>query len=84
MSNIAGQDPHAHGDDPKTAVAEVRSWLATASLRKGIPGGAAIWEHYVRFLGDLPAIFKRESLEESEVKFVDYTHIVSDWLEANA
>jgi hypothetical protein len=83
MSDIAGQDPHAHNDDPKTAVKELRKWLATNSPGNKIPGSVAIWNRYQRFSRQLPAILRGSNLPKNEVPFVEYTYMISDWLKDN-
>ena len=54
LSDIAGQDIQFHNNDPRVAVDKVRSWLNSKSGRTTIPGGSAIWNHYV-FIPKRPA-----------------------------
>ena len=49
ISDISGQDIHAHGGDPEQAIREVRNWLAVASKGKVMPGGAEVVNRYRRF-----------------------------------
>ena len=42
ISDIAGQDIHTHGGQPREAIIEVRNWLAGASGRRLLPGGAEV------------------------------------------
>ena len=44
ISDIAGQDIHPHNNDVKTAIRELRTWLATASERTKLPGGKDIFD----------------------------------------
>lgn len=81
ISDIAGQDIAAHGDDPAQAIRAVREWLGAS--RTGIarpPGGAAISRRYTRFMTDLPAICTRAALESDELTFVDFADMASTWL----
>jgi len=57
ISDISGQDIHAHKGEPSRAIAEIRNWLANASKTKGLPGGAEIAGRYARFMNDLPGIW---------------------------
>jgi hypothetical protein len=50
ISDISGQDIHAHGGSHAQAIAEIRNWLAATSKRKLLPGGAEIVGRYDRFL----------------------------------
>jgi hypothetical protein len=42
ISDISGQDIHAHGGTHTQAIAKVRNWLAAASRHKALPGGAEV------------------------------------------
>ncbi len=83
ISDIAGQDIHAHGNDVKTAIGELRTWLATASKRTKLPGGKDIFERYKRFQSDLPALCEELKLEPDEVTFKDLRQIMAAWLKQN-
>ena len=84
VSDIAGQDIHSHSDDPRTAVREVSQWLRTASRRRSIPGGAAIWRRYERFLVAIPALCDELQIAQEELTFVDRSRLISEWLRVNA
>ena len=73
------QDIHAHGNDARRAVGEVRAWLRTATGRVGIPGGQEIWSRYLTFRRALPGIGRKAKLRPEEWTFVDYTHAVWEW-----
>ena len=83
ISDIAGQDIHSHDNDVKTAIRELRTWLATASKRTRLPGGKDIFDRYSRFQADLPALCAELKLEPAEVTFKDLRLIVAAWLEQN-
>jgi hypothetical protein len=71
ISDIAGQDIHAHGGRPREAIIEVRNWLAGASGRKLLPGGAEVCARYKRFQADLPALCTRLHRDPADLIFVD-------------
>lgn len=83
ISDIAGQDIHSHGADIQTAIRELRTWLATASKRKALPGGKDIHKRYKRFQADLPALCAELKLQPDEVTFKDLRQIAVDWLKQN-
>jgi hypothetical protein len=83
MSEIAGQDPHAHEDNPKKVILIVRRWLATNSPTVAIPGAETVWRRYQHFLRQLPALLRFAKLKKNEITFVEYTHFVSTWLQQN-
>jgi hypothetical protein len=81
ISDIAGQDIAAHGNDVGRAVRAVRDWLATA--KAGIsspPGYAAIQRRLDRFHGDLPDICAASDRRADERTFVEYADAASMWL----
>jgi hypothetical protein len=83
LSDVAGQDAHAHHNDPKTAVAEVRGWLRTASGQTTIPGGEEIWSRYLRFQQQLPEIGREMKVRTEEMTFTEFSHAVDGWLREN-
>lgn len=83
ISDIAGQDIHSHDADVKTAIREIRAWLATASKRKQLPGGKDIFDRYRRFQEDLPALCAELKLQANEITFKDLRQMITDWLRRN-
>lgn len=83
ISDIAGQDIRSHGNDVKTAIGEVRSWLATASKRKKLPGGKDIFDRYARFQTDVPKLCVASNLQPDEVTFNDLCQMIAAWLRLN-
>ncbi len=83
ISDIAGQDPQAHGNDPKKLVKIVRNWLRDSSGRKTVPGGVAIWRRYQTFRDELPQMCGELALSVDDLTFNDYAQMVAQWLKAN-
>ncbi|MBL9131523.1 MAG: hypothetical protein JNG86_10010 [Verrucomicrobiaceae bacterium] len=85
LSDIAGQDIRAHGNDPDMIIGVVRNWLNTHSGEKQVlPGKAALVTQYRRFQKQLPVMLKDLHLKEAEVSFVDWSKLIGIWLEAVA
>lgn len=82
ISDISGQDIHAHENDPQKVISIVRNWLRNASRRVTIPGGNVIWNHYELFRKDLPEMGKELNLSVSDLIFNDYALLVTEWLKA--
>ena len=84
LSDISGQDIKVHNNDPRMAIDKVRSWLNAGSKRKTIPGGKAIWDHYVLFQKELTPILKRAGITRSELNtpeyYRDYCNFIVEWL----
>jgi DNA-binding response OmpR family regulator len=79
LSDISGQDIHYHAGDPRVAIAEIRRWLR-ANVTRDLPGGAAIWNSYLQFRNDLPAICRTLRLHPNEATFADLVAITRVWL----
>lgn len=79
ISDIAGQDIHAHGNAPKTLITVVRDWLRALPSAHALPGGAAIYQHYLDFRQDLPDLCNTLKIQPSEITYADYVQIVSVW-----
>lgn len=63
LSDIAGQGIHLHGGDLKTAIRELRTWLATASEGTRLPGDKDIFERYRRFQEQAPPALGRSGCD---------------------
>jgi len=83
ISDIAGQDIQAHGNDPRKTVSIVRNWLRVYSP-VSIPSGSIIWSRYEAFRSGLPLLCKELSLDMKELIYNDYVTLVSEWLRRNA
>lgn len=83
ISDIAGQDPAAHGGEPARAIVAVRDWLR-GYAPAAVPGGAKIVERYAAFRGELPAICAAAELDPTALTFTDYGALVAAWLEAHS
>lgn len=86
LSDIAGQDIQFHNNDARIAMDKVRSWLNAGSGRTTIPGGKAIWDHYVLFQKELTPMLKKAGITRAELEtpayYPDYVTFVVEWLTA--
>ncbi|SCB46994.1 hypothetical protein [Rhizobium multihospitium] len=82
ISDIAGQDIHAHGGDTRRLITELATWLRTQSRDQKVPGGIAIAEEFESFNAVLPDIYAARQLHPSEVTFGDYNEVVVEYLTA--
>ena len=83
MSDIAGQDIEAHSGEVATLIRRIRDWLRAAAPDHHLPGGAAITRRFERFRAELPDLCRAASLDEAELIFSDFAHVVSEWLRQN-
>ncbi len=85
ISDIAGQDIHAHGADTAKAIKIVRDWLSNATPSSvKIPGGMLIVARYGLFRNDLPVMCQKLQLNVDELTFNNYVVQVEEWLKLNA
>jgi hypothetical protein len=82
ISDIAGQDIRAHGNDIGRAIGIVRDWLRTYS-GTSIPSGSVISNRYTSFRKKLPAMCSDLSLNTKELIYNDFVLLVSRWLRLN-
>ncbi len=80
ISDIAGQDVHAHGGAYGRLIRELAGWLRMQSKDDRVPGGAAIVAEFDAFRADLPRILAARRLDPLEVTFGDYATIVAEYL----
>lgn len=79
ISDIAGQDIKAHGNDQERLISVVRDWL-NAEGTELLPGGKSICRLYRAFTQSMPPMLERLHLHESEISFVDWSRLIRDWL----
>lgn len=82
-SDIAGQDISSHGGDPEKAIRAVRDWLRGLKPSISLPSGSKIVERYRQFQKDLPLLCQTYRLDVEELTFIDFQHIVVEWLRTN-
>lgn len=80
ISDIAGQDIHAHGGDRRTLIIELATWLRRQSRDRNVPGGVAIAAEFDAFTAVLPQILNERGLDPAEVTFGDYAAIIVEYL----
>jgi hypothetical protein len=80
ISDIAGQDIHAHHGKTETLIAEFSQWLRAEFKDHRVPGGAAVVREFNRFQKDFPGILKGLRLKRAEVSFQDFRKIAEKWI----
>jgi hypothetical protein len=80
MSDIAGQDIHAHGGTTQGVIAEVSSWLRDEMHGRLVPGGKAIAREFEAFQNDLPKICAEMQIDPAELTFQDYRKMAVAWI----
>ena len=83
ISDIAGQDIHAHGGEVNALIGEVATWLREEVRDPQVPGGRAIAADYDRFRRLIPDICAMRRLEPEEITFNDYRVMAAEWIVAD-
>jgi hypothetical protein len=84
-SDIAGQDIHAHGGRPHTAIEIIRNWLSTSPVARGavIPSGSVIASRYRAYRVALPGGCATLQLNPRRLTFGDDVTLIAGWLKEN-
>jgi hypothetical protein len=80
ISDISGQDIHAHDDKIETLIEQLAAWLRTQSRDSKVPGGRMIAHEFEQFLQALPSICGQRDLHPDELTFGDYVELVAEYL----
>jgi hypothetical protein len=80
ISDISGQDIHAHEGQLRRLIVEIASWLRTQSRDPSVPGGRKIAQEFAVFRRRMPAICADRNLEQDELTFGDYADIVAEYV----
>jgi hypothetical protein len=79
ISDLGGQDIQRHNDTVEGMITSVRHWLGHRTKRK-LPGGTYILGQYQQFLEVLPEMCAELKQTTEELTFLDYTSLVSNWI----
>lgn len=80
ISDLAGQDPLDHGNDPSRAIKQVRDWLRTESGKSDIAAARNIVESYDEFRLKLPSIAGELGHDPDDLLFADFCDMIDKWL----
>lgn len=84
ISDIAGQDIHAHGGNTANLIGELASWLRAESHDPAVPGGKIIAAEFWAFQDALPDLCGELRLELEEMTFQDYRQLATGWIQERA
>lgn len=82
MSDIAGQDIEAHGNDVTTLIGKVRLFLNAAKRGQPLPSGLMLAADYAEFGAALPALCADLDVDPANLAFKDFVWIAAKWVEA--
>ena len=81
ISDVAGQDIHAHNGKPAVAASVVATWLRQHSKYASIPGGTRIAQEFDAFMAVLPAFLDDRQLTMDEMTFGDFADITRAYVD---
>ncbi len=84
ISDIAGQDIHAHEGKVEQLIEEIATWFRDEAGDARVPGGRAIVAEFKRFQADLPDILELRRLEPQELTFKDFHTLAANWIVAES
>ncbi|MDP3738133.1 MAG: hypothetical protein Q8R02_12130 [Hyphomonadaceae bacterium] len=79
ISDLAGVDIHGHAADPRRVIEVIRNWLTNVSRRK-LPAAALLSKLHAAFLPDKDKIANELGFAPTEIPYVDFERIVTEWL----
>ena len=80
ISDIAGQDISAHGDDADRCIGVVRDFLNGHNGHRPLPSGDVLVSEYGQFRTALPAICANLQVNPDKLDFTDFLFIVIDYV----
>lgn len=82
ISDIGGQDVHAHGSAAATLIPELAAWLRHLPGGKAAGGGQAILREYQTFTDLLPILAAAKNMEPQELLFADFNLMATEYVAA--
>jgi hypothetical protein len=84
ISDIAGQDIHAHEGRVATLIEHVATWFRDEVRDPKVPGGRAIASEYDKFATVIPDVCAVKRLDPDELTFQDYRAMAAEWIVAES
>lgn len=85
ISDISGQDIHAHNNDEAELIKVIRDWFRKEIDQRIfiVPGEAKILSRYQSFQKELPSLCAASGHDRSTLQFVDFSYLVASWISTN-
>ena len=80
ISDIGGQDIHAHGGEVARLISELAPWLRHLPAGTHVGGGQAISREYAEFTDLLPILCAQRSMTPDELLFADFNLMVTEYV----
>jgi hypothetical protein len=83
ISDIAGQDPKPHNNDPTKAIKVVRDWLFQHAPKNGkIPSAKIIATRFAQFQREMPSLCKAKHWDRNALTFKEKVDLMFAWIKA--
>ncbi len=85
LSDVAGNDPKAHKNDPETLSRRVRDWMIE-NTNKQAKFGSEVWDRFNTFDSHLLEVAKQKNLTQrdiDEMPIKEFILIVKNWVKNN-
>jgi hypothetical protein len=84
ISDIAGQDIHAHEGRVTKLIEQVATWFRDEARDPKVPGGRAIASEYEKFATVISDVCALKRLDPEELTFQDYRAMAAEWIVAES
>ena len=81
ISDISGQDPRGHDNDPHTAIGAVRDWLLHYSAKR-VPSAQVIYSRYEAYRKEIPLLCAAWHWDKSKLTFKEKVDLMYRWIDA--
>ncbi len=81
ISDIAGQDIHAHSGKPEQVIVVAREWLRSLGLHANLPGPKLIRENFALFSNNLPSVCNHLGFDSpDQLDYVELMNLMKEWI----
>ena len=80
LSDIAGQDTHAHGGEVANLIPTIRNWLSIEAASDVRRGGATIARQYAQFKRRMPGLCREAGIRRKDLSYLDLVQLMRTWL----
>lgn len=85
LSDLGGNDPQEHSDDPLKLSVKVRNWLChSVSDGMAVPSGARLTSRFLQWNRELPDICALLGFDHRQLEWKDRAMLIEEWLRKTA
>lgn len=80
LSDIAGQDTHAHDGEVTNLIPTIRNWLSIEATGGVHRGSATIARLYAQFKKRMPGLCREAGIRRRDLSYLDLVQLMRTWL----